>query len=152
MGVTAKSRSTVRITGTTQLPPAKVLDLVREGAGSTKGGGASLLTTGIWNIGAQIVVVGSNEDSLALALTSGKGLVELCTFGASASVAESGRTKVTVGGLETYKTQQQKLWYLIPIGPKMIPGMAPYKKFLTTVTQRIAESDPTSNVQIAQAE
>lgn len=152
MGITAKARSTVRITGTTQLSPEQVLEIVREGASTTKGGGASLLTTGIWNIGAQIVVARADDSSLTMALTSGRNLVELCTFSARVNREATGRTGVLVGGLETYKTQQQKLYYVIPVGPKQIPGMSPYKRFLDSVHRRILESDPTADVQIAQAD
>lgn len=149
MGITARQRASVQLLGTTSLSPSEVIELVKGGTLDVKGGGKSLLTTGIWNIGAHVNIVRSTETSAVLALTSGKKLVELCTFTAAAS-ASDGATEVRVGGLETYKTSQQKLWFLIPVGPKMIHGMDPYKKYLSAVAERIRAADPAAQLTIAQ--
>jgi hypothetical protein len=151
MGITAKQRATTALTATTTLTEAEVLTAIKRAAGIVKGGGASLLTTGVANIGAQVNVMRETERSLALSLTSGKKLVELCTF--SAVVASAGNVRtVRVGGLETYKTQQRKWMYLVPIGPKQIYGMAPYKKFLDAVATELNATDPQVTVTIAQPE
>lgn len=152
VGVTAKARSTTRLTGTSALTTEEVLGVVREGAASVKGGGASLLTTGVWNIGAHITVVRETTDGLELSLTSGKKLVELCTFSADVLAAESSRVRVRVGGLETYKTTQEKMLGFIPVGPKMIPGMSPYKKFLSAVRERLTALDPSAELTIEQGD
>lgn len=150
MGITARQRASVQLLGTTLLSPSDVIGLVKGGTLDVKGGGKSLLTTGVWNIGAHVNVVRSSETSAVLALTSGKKLVELCTFTASAKSVEGAATEVRVGGLETYKTSQQKLWFLIPVGPKMIHGMDPYKKYLNAVADRIRAADPAAVLTIAQ--
>jgi hypothetical protein len=151
MGITAKSRSTTALQGSTTLAPAAVLDAVKGVAGDVRGGGKSLLTTGVANLGAQVHVMRESGNSIKLSITSGKKLVELCTFSATAS-ADGDSTQVRVGGLDTYKTQQKKLWYLIPVGPKQIYGMDPYKRFLTAVADRIRTLDPAAQLTVAQPE
>ncbi len=151
MGVTAKSRASTSLDGDTALEPKQVIDLIREVAGSVKGGGASLLTTGFANAGAQVNVVRASGTSLRMSLTSGKQLVELCTFSATARANGDGRTVLRVGGLETYRTQQEKLLFLVPVGPKQIYGMAPYKKFLAAIQSALQAKDPSASVAIAQA-
>lgn len=153
MGITAKARSTTALQGSTTLAPSAVLDAVKEIAGDVRGGGKSLLTTGVANLGAQVHVMRETGSSVKLSITSGKKLVELCTFSATATADSDGTgTRVRVGGLETYKTQQRKLWYLIPVGPKQIYGMDPYKRFLTAVAERIRTLDPAAQLAVAQPE
>ena len=139
------------LTGTTELPSDQVLTMLKEAAGGVKGGGASLLTSGLWNIGAQVKLVGESDSTLRFALNSGKDLIELCTFSAKVS-EDAGRTTVRVGGLETYKTSQQKLYGFIPSGPKFIAGMAPYKRFLEAAQSQIQAHDAAASLSIAQAE
>lgn len=55
-----------------------------------------------------------------------------------------------VGGLDTYKTTQSKFFYLIPVGPKMIHGIDPYKRFLDVVAMQLTAADPGASVSIAQ--
>lgn len=147
MAVTAKSRSTLALRAATKLDPADALDLVATAAGEVKGGGASLLTTGLVNVGAQVHVERRRDGHLALSITSGKRLVELCTFSARAT-PQNGKTSLQVGGLETYKTSQSKFLYLIPIGPKLIMGYDPYKRFLQGVATALRGKDPGAAVQI----
>jgi hypothetical protein len=112
-----------------------------------KGGGASLLTTGVQNLGAQAHVEQERPDGLALSITSGKRLVELCTFSASVE-ASNGYTSLRVGGLETYKTSQSRLFYLIPTGPKSIAGFSPYKRFLDSVAAELRVEDSAADISI----
>lgn len=105
------------------------LALVKAATGEAKGGGASLLTSGLTNAGAQVHVEQEKPERLSMSTTSGKRLVELCTFSATAR-QNGGKTELTVGGLETYKTKQETLLYLIPLGPKAIHGFSLYKRFL----------------------
>ncbi len=150
MGVTAKARSGTSLSGTTTLTPDEVVGLVKEIAGAKLGGGASLLTTGAANIGANVNIVREAGSKLTLSLTSGKKLVELCTFPMSADAGPDGGTKLSIGGLATYKTSQEKLLMVIPIGPKQILGMAPYKKFLKRVDEAIRQKDPAASLTISQ--
>ncbi len=150
MGVTAKARAGTALTGTTAMPPAEVFNLLRSMAGSVKGGGASLLTTGITNLGAMVNVVRTTESTMVFSLTSGKRLVELCTFSATASVGLDGRTRLRIGGLETFKTQQSKFLFVIPAGPKQIYGMAPYKRFLAATAAEIQARDGSAAITVAQ--
>jgi hypothetical protein len=83
-------------------------------------------------------------------LTSGKRLVQLCTFSAAATTNDDGRTAIRIGGLETYGTQQQKLLFFIPAGPKMILGMDPYKRFLSVATAALQAADPTADLTVQQ--
>jgi hypothetical protein len=152
MGITAKARSTTRLHGTAALTVDGATAIIREGSASVKGGGASLLTTGIWNIGAHITVVREKPGHLTMALTSGKKLVELCTFSADVVSVSEGLVRIRVGGLETYRTSQEKMLGFVPVGPKMIVGMAPYKKFLDAVMKRLIEADPRASLTIDQAE
>lgn len=87
--VSAQTRASLSLTGSTRLDPATVLATVKTAAAGVKGGGASLLTTGLQNLGAQVNVENERDSHLALSVTSGKRLVELCTFSAVAQVLQS---------------------------------------------------------------
>lgn len=138
--VTAQARSQLALSATTGLEPAAVLALVKRAAAAVKGGGASLLTTGVQNLGAEAHVEQELPNGLKLSITSGKRLVELCTFSAAVS-ANNGQTRLRVGGLESYKTSQPRLFYFIPIGPKSIAGFSPYKRFLAQVEAELRAND-----------
>ena len=147
MAMTAMVRAGTALRATTTLEPAAVLALVRRATGAVKGGGASLLTSGVQNLGAQAHVEHERPDWLTLSITSGKRLVELCTFSASVDV-RNGRTSLRVGGLETYKTSQSRLFYLIPTGPKSIAGFSPYKRFLDQVAAELRANDTGAEISI----
>ncbi len=151
MGITAKQRAMTALHAITSLSHADAITAIKRAAGAVKGGGASLLTTGVANIGAQVNIMREQNNTLKFSLTSGKQLVELCTFTAEVK-DDGGKRTVRVGGLDTYKTQQRKLWFLIPVGPKQIYGMAPYKKFLDAVAAELTTSDPNASITIAQPE
>lgn len=144
--VTARGRSKLRLQVTTSLAPSAALDAVRAATGTGKGGGISLLTTGIVNLSAGVHVETESATRLGLSITSGKRLVELCTF--SAEVTRSGvATSLRVGGLETYKTLQTKVYGLVPAGPKRIMGYDPYRRFLEEAAARVLDADPGAAVE-----
>jgi hypothetical protein len=147
MTITSKTRSKVALYATTSLDPAASLALVKQAAEQVKGGGKSLLTSGVANVGATIHVEGEDAESLALSITSGKRLVELCTFSAQATPS-NGTTSLRVGGLDRYKTVQSRLFHLIPTGPKRILGYDPYRRFLDTVRAALAVADPSATVAV----
>lgn len=136
------NRAQLHLTATTYMPAGRVLEHVMIAAARVKGGGASLLTTGLQNAGAQVNIEGQASDRLALSITSGRRLVELCTFSARVTVDPTGATTLRVGGLDTYKTSQSTVLGFIPVGPKMIAGYAPYKRFLDEVRAELAAADP----------
>jgi hypothetical protein len=146
--MSVQSRAQFKLTATITAEPAKVLATIKEAAGAVKGGGVSLLTTGVANVGATVHVERETADGLSLSITSGKRLVELCTFSAKVSVNGSSCT-VQVGGLDRYKTSQSRIFGFIPSGPKMILGYDPYKRFLSEVENRLRALDPTVNVTVA---
>jgi hypothetical protein len=146
--MSVQQRAQVKLQGSTDLSPDKVLALIKRAATSTKGGGASLLTTGIQNLGAQIHVEGEGESGLSLSLTSAKKISRLGSL--TADVRRSGeRTNVRVGGLQEYKTNQTAVLGFIPMGPKMIPGYDLYKRFLNAIADEIRGADPSADVTIA---
>jgi hypothetical protein len=148
--ITAKSRAQLRLEAITTMPPASALAAVKEATGDVKGGGASLLTSGLQNLGAQVHVERESAERLDLSINSGKRIVELCTFSARLAVPRhDGKVVLHVGGLETYKTSQSKFMGLIPTGPKSVAGMAPYKHFLDAVSERIRQQDPGAEVTIS---
>jgi len=149
MGVTAKARASTALVGETSLSPEDVLNLIKEKAGKVKTSGMRTLNTGLYDIGATVNVMRESGSSLTLSLTSGKKLVELCTFPAAA-VNGGDRTKVTIGGLSTYKTSQQKILFFIPAGPKTIFGMSKYKQFLEDTRDAIVAADPSASLRIEQ--
>jgi hypothetical protein len=144
MALTAKSRAQVALNATTTLEPAAVLAVVKQATSGVKGGGLSLLTSGIANVGAQVHVEREEPERLALSITSGKRIVELCTFSAQVS-ANGGRTRLRVGGLESYKTSQSAF----PPGPKSIMGYDLYRRFLDAVAAGLRASDGSAEVTIA---
>lgn len=147
--MSAQSRASLRLTASTSLQPPAVVAAVKSAATRVKGGGASLLTTGLQNLGAQVNVERENGTTLALSITSGKRLVELCTFSVVARSVPAG-TELTVGGLETYKTTQSTMLGFIPVGPKMIAGYAPYKAFLNVVAEQLRGADRAVSLSIAE--
>ena len=138
--MSATTRAQLRLDATTSMNANDALKVVKIAAGRVKGGGASLLTTGLQNAGAQVNVERESASRLAMSITSGRRLIELCTFSAVAD-SRNGTTTLRVGGLETYKTTQST-YLFIPIGPKMIAGYAPYKKFLQEVEAELHVADP----------
>jgi hypothetical protein len=147
--ITAKTRAQVALRATTTVGTADSLDVVKQATSEVKGGGKSLLTSGLANVGATVHIEAELPDRLKLSITSGKRVVELCTFTAEATVVD-GKTAVRVGGLETYKTFQSKLFYIIPTGPKRILGYDPYRRFLAAVEAGILAKDADANVTIAE--
>jgi cellulase/cellobiase CelA1 len=145
--ISAAARSQVALRASTTLDEATALTIVRDAAGAVKGGGMSLLTSGIANVGATVNVEVDGPDGLGLSITSGKRIVELCTFSARAR-AENGKTSLTVGGLERYKTNQSKMLGFIPAGPKYILGYDIYKRFLDTIAAGLRARDPAATVTI----
>ena len=143
--LTSKSRSKLRLQATTSMDPSAVLDVVRASSGTGKGGGVSLLTTGIANLSAGVHVETETDTKLGLSITSGKRLVELCTFSAEATRSD-GATSLRVGGLETYKTVQTKAYGLVPAGPKRIMGYDPYRNFLQETAARLLDADPRATI------
>lgn len=148
VAITAKQRSRTALRGDTLLSGPDVLSLVKTASSGVKGGGASLLTTGLRNIGAQVNLESESRTTLHLSLSSGKRLVDLCSFTAAVGSDGAGRTTVRIGGLDAYRTQQQKFLYLIPVGPKQILGMAPYKRFLQLAAELITEADPSARLTV----
>jgi hypothetical protein len=151
MAITASSRAQTRLRASTQLQGSEILEIVKHATTSARGGGASLLTSGIANAGARVHLEREAPDHLALSITSGKRLVELCTFAARVA-GGSGLTVLTVGGLETYKTSQPRVAGFIPSGPKSILGYDLYKRFLSSVSDAIQSADASAEVSIAAPE
>jgi hypothetical protein len=150
MKLTAKNRASLHLEGTTAVPKELVMDLLEVTASTVKGGGASLLTSGVLNIGAHINIVDSNDGGFEFAMNSGKDMVELCTFGAKISTNADGKTVMRIGGLDTYKTVQSKMYGFIPAGPKMIHGMDPYKRYLNAILEELTSKDPEADLVIKQ--
>jgi hypothetical protein len=147
MAVTAKARSQTALHATTSLEPQAVLALVKQATGAVKGGGASLLTSGVQNLSAEAHVEQEAPDGLRLSITSGKRLVELCTFSATVQT-DNGQTALRIGGLETYKTSQPRVIGFIPAGPKSIAGFSPYKRLLEHVAAELQANDSAATVAV----
>ena len=150
--ITAKARAGVRLLATTALPPSSALAIVREATAAVKGGGASVLSSGLQNLGAQVNIERESPERLGLSITSGKRIFELCTFSARAiGPRPDGKTLLHVGGLETYKTSQSRLFMIIPLGPTEIAGYAPYSRFLDVVAAALRNYDPSAQISIEAA-
>lgn len=150
MAITAKSRVQLRLTATTALLPSEVLDVVRQAAASVKtGSGMNALNFSVLNMRAQVNIERELPDRLALSITSFDRRVELCTFSARVlGSGTDGKTRLQVGGLETYKTTQQKLFYFIPVAPKSIWGYPLYKYFLDVVASVLSQRDPSAQISV----
>jgi hypothetical protein len=147
MAITAKNRAQLALRATTKLPARNALDVVRAAAGEVRGGGASLLTSGVQNLGAQVHIEVESSNKLGMSITSGKRLIELCTFTAEAVEDGEGTTTLRVGGLESYRTNQPT-YLFIPVGPKSIAGYDPYKRLLSQVATALAAADPRAHVSV----
>ena len=142
MGISAEARAATALRGTTMLPPERVIALIREVA-------ARFVKTPGIPVRFHFKIVGDTDQTLNFSLTTGKNEVERCTFSASATKDGPG-TQVRVGGLETYRTASNKLYGLIPTGPKEIEGMVPYKRFLGELQQQVQTEDPKAVLTIVQ--
>jgi hypothetical protein len=149
MGITARRRSTTALRSTTQLPPHEVLGIVKIAAVEVNEGGKPSHAAGIIDAGVRLNVVRESDTGLLMSVTSGRKWVELCTFSAKVNVIDDGRTRVQIGGLETYTTQQRRILIFLPAGPKQIGGMDPYKRFLRSVAGKVRDADPTASVVVA---
>lgn len=153
MGISAADRASLCLSGTTAMTPEQVFETLTQATTTVKGIGkaSDLAFATLSSIGAHVDIMQRTSTEMKLAMNSGKNLIELCTFRARVASDGSGRTRVTVGGLDTYKTSQEKLMYFIPVGPKYIKGMAQYKNFLNGLSGLLTAKDSTAQLQIAQA-
>jgi hypothetical protein len=147
MAIAAKTRAQLSLHARTALPAEKALALVRAATNEVRGGGARLLTSGMQNIGAQVHVEMASDTRLGLSITSGKRLIELCTFSAEAAPGDDGLTDLRVGGLESYRTNQPTYMF-IPVGPKSIAGYDLYKRFLAHIANALANADARASVSV----
>jgi hypothetical protein len=155
MAITHRQRAKTAVWARLAIGPADALDLVRSAASTVKGGGASLLTTGIRNLGAQIVVESASDQELNMCVQSAQGLVDLCRFAVEAR-RHGERTVLRVGGLSSYGTTGTRLKILgipvAPLSPKGIHGFDPYRRFLDEVAVLLQRADPSAEVVISTAE
>ncbi len=134
----------------TSLPAPEAASLVRELCAAVRGGGASILTTGIADIGANLVVDGDGT-SFRVAIQSG-GLLKgfpRCRFPVVARTFANG-TELEVGGLEQYRTHQMKVLHVVPVTPKRIEGFDPYRRFLDALAAELLARDPSASVRIGE--
>jgi hypothetical protein len=61
VAITAKQRVRLQLRADTRMSPTAALGIVKSATAGVKGGGASLLTSGLVNIGAQVNVDGEAE-------------------------------------------------------------------------------------------
>jgi hypothetical protein len=150
MAFTAKSKVQLRLAATTVLSPSEVLDVVRQAAATVKtGSGVNALNFSVLNMRAQVNIERELPDRLALSITSFDRRVELCTFSARVlGSGADGKTRLQIGGLETYKTTQSKLFVFIPTGPKSIWGYPLYKSFLDVVASALRQRDPSAQISV----
>ena len=148
--ITAKSRARLRLAASTWLSPSDTLASVRQAAGDVKkGSGVNLMNFNLLNNSAQMNIERELPDRLALSIASYNRGVELCTFSVYvAGPGPDGKTRLHVGGLETYKTTQQRLFMIIPTGPKSIWGYPLYKYFLEVVASTVSKRDPSAQISI----
>jgi hypothetical protein len=149
--ITTKARVQLRLVATTALSPSDTLSVVRQAVGDTKkGGGLNALNFSVLNMSAQVNIVRELPNRLALSITSLDRRVELCTFSVRVTEPDTnGKTHVQIGGLETYKTTQQRALIFIPIAPASIWGYPLYKHFLDVVAAVLSQRDPSTRVSIA---
>lgn len=150
MAVAVLPKAQLCLVATTALSPSDALDVVRQAAASLKkGSGVNALNFSVLNLGAQINVLRESPNRLVLSITSYDQRFELCTFSARVTGPDSdGKIRLQVGGLETYKTTQQKIFVFIPVAPKSIWGYPTYKSFLDVVVSALSQSDPSAQVSI----
>lgn len=146
----SKHRAGIGLRAQTVLPADEVAALVRDLCVEVKGGGKSLLTTGVWNVGANLVVQGSGR-SFMVSIQSGGILKgnELCRFPVKVHERATG-SEVVIGGLAKYRTHQLKVFYVAPISPKRIEGFDPYRRFLDVVAAELLARDATSAATIGE--
>lgn len=149
MAGTVKARASLMLRGTTMLDPERTLQVLRASAGAMRGGRMPTVTTGIGDLGAQVHVVREAEGLLWMTMTSGRQLATLCTFCAHVW-NDAGTTNIRVGGLDHYRTQQPRLFQLVPIGPATIKGMAAYRRLLEHLRAEITIEDPGARLTVSQ--
>jgi hypothetical protein len=153
MGITVAQRASFMLEAESSLSTEALIQIVKDAAGEVKGGGKGLLSAGITALGATVSVGRETPNSVSLSINSTKKLSgdSLCTFTASvAALSGSSTQRLTVGGLDKYNIKQDKLLYFIPVGPKLIPGMDPYKRFLEAIATKIKGADAKALVTQAQ--
>jgi hypothetical protein len=149
MALTAASRARTRLRAETCLDSPLLMDIAKGATVEVKGGGTSLLTSGVINAGAAVHIDREEEHVLGLAIASGRRLIELCRFSARVYAAKDGSCIVLViGGLEAYKTSQPRVAGLIPSGPKSIPGFDLYKRYLTRVSEAVRTADAGATIHV----
>lgn len=151
VAITTKARVQLRLVATTALSPSDALSVVRQAIGDTKkGGGVNVLNFSVLNMSAQVNIAREFPNRLALSITSLDRHVELCTFSARVTEQDAnGKTRLQIGGLETYKTTQQRALVFIPVAPASIWGYPLYKHFLDVVAAALSQHDPSASVSVA---
>ncbi|MDR2254105.1 MAG: hypothetical protein LBD97_09690 [Bifidobacteriaceae bacterium] len=150
METEASAPASLRLKGITALGVEETAELLKNTADDAKGG-ASSSTSGATKKKTKVRVVWSQGGTLEFAIDSGRDLFSLCTFSADAVATPAG-TEVRVGGLETYRTEQETVLGLIRVGPETITGLAPYRRFLEACAQAIKARDASARLVIEQPE
>jgi len=144
MAVTAKARAEVALIAETTLPLADVRGLVKAATARVEERGISIKGE---RGSVRVEVVTEDVENLGLAVITGENPNPFATFRASTHSTE-GKTHLRLGGLESYKTFQTKIFGLIPSGPAMVFGYGVYKRFLTAVAAALEAEDPAVEITI----
>jgi hypothetical protein len=149
--ITTKARVQLRLVANTVPSSSDILSVVRQAVGDTKKGGrVNVLNFNVLNMSAQVTIARELPNRLALSITRLDRRVELCTFSARVTrLNTNGKARLQIGGLEIYKTTQQRVLMLIPIMPASIWGYPLYEHFLDVVAVALSQRDPSANVFIA---
>ena len=90
-------------------------------------------------------VLRHHPDGLDCAVLSGFRGIRQCTFG----VRRDG-TRLSVR-LQEYRTENEKLFFVIPMGPATIPGYGSYRHFLRALTREVRRIDRGAGARVVQA-
>jgi hypothetical protein len=116
-------------------------DAVRDAVGRALADRGNYFTTD----GCAFSVLRHREDGLECAVVSGFRSLRQCTF----EVRLSG-TRLSVRLLE-YRTVNEKILWLIPMGPATIPGYGSYRHFLRALTREVRRVDRGAGARVVQA-
>ena len=127
-----------RVVAATSLAPRQVAELVA--------GLASAEPT----VAAAVRLVDGHDGRLRFAIRMFRDTAETMSF--HVDVLPDGTGSRVRSKIDTYTTTQEKLFMLVPIGPRQMVSYPVYKLFMNAVRESLGAADPRAEISIVEVE
>jgi hypothetical protein len=139
VAVRAASRGSVGLDLEVEADPA----VIRDAVARTLANRGNYFTTD----GCAYSVVAHRPDGLDCAIVSGVRARQMCTFAVRLVVRDPHRLTVR---LQEFRTETEKLFLVVPMGPATIPGYGSYRHFLRALPREVRRIDRGAMARVVQ--